>query len=208
MFFFLFSFDLIFFIISSFENNGIEILTKFPALSIRHLSFAHNSIRKVVEAAFINLDLLESLDLNSNNLTFHELKPQIFIGKFAADTYEPLRNLKTLDLSHNQIHTLDSDLFEHLPNLEILSLAWNPFVVIDTNTEIAISSIPQLKSLDLSYAELKKLPENLLHGPRMLKTLNLDGNLFTSIPNELEHAINLVKLDFNDNILEKIGDSE
>lgn len=193
---------------NSFENNGIEIITKFPSLPIRHLNFCHNSIRKIAEAAFINLDLLESLDLKYNNLTFHELKPSVFIGRFATDVYEPLRSLKYLDLSHNQLHTLDADLFEHLPNLEKLSLAWNPLIVIDTNTEIAISSIPKLSSLDLSYAELKKLPENIFHGPRMLKVLNLDGNLFESVPIQLEHAVNLVKLDFSDNVLVKIGDSE
>lgn len=193
---------------SRFENNGIEVVSQFPTLAIRHLSFRHNAIRKIEKAAFRNLTLLETLDLSFNRLTYEELHPTVFEGAYDAATYEPLKNLKVLNLSNNHIHTLDPDIFEHFPNLEELILSYNPFEVIDRNTEVAISSIGRLTTLDMSYMELKTLPDSIFHAPRMLKTLNLSGNLFTKIPDAIQHALNLVKLNLDDNVIEKIGTNE
>lgn len=128
-----------------FDNNGIAIVTQFPPLEIRYLSFRHNVIHQIEKAAFKNLTLLEHLDLSFNRLTSDVLKPAVFEGKYAADTYEPLKHLKILNLGNNNLHTLDQDLFEHFPNLEHLSLDANPFMVIDHMTVVAISSLTSLK---------------------------------------------------------------
>lgn len=181
------------------------MITKFPQLNIRSLSFRHNAIRKIEDEAFKNLDNLESLDLSFNRLTFEVMKPKIFRGKFAPTEIEPMHYLKVLNLANNQLHSIDPDLFEHFPNLEELNLCWNPFTVIDHNSVIAISNIARLTVLDMSYMELKTLPEYIFHTPRMLKTLNLSGNLFKTLPSALELAISLVNLNFDDNILEEIG---
>lgn len=183
-------------------------MSQFPELAIRHLSFRHNAIRKIEKAAFKNLTLLESLDLSFNRLTYEEMPPTIFEGNYDAETYEPLKNLRVLNLSHNELHTLDPDLFQHFPNLEELIIGFNPFKVIDRNTETAISSIGRLAVLDMSDMELKTLPEHILHAPRTLKTLNLSGNLFSQIPDALEFASNIVSLNLDDNIFEKIGTNE
>lgn len=65
-------------------------------------------------------------------------------GPFDVGFYEPLQ-LKILDLSGNELHTLHQDLFEHLPHLEQLYLKGNPFKILDKPTVIAISSLPNLK---------------------------------------------------------------
>lgn len=183
-------------------------MSQFPKLSIRHLSFRHNVIRKIERAAFRNLSLLETLDLSYNRLTYEELHPTVFEGAYDAGAYEPLTNLRVLNLSHNELHTLDPDIFEHFPNLEELTISFNPFKVIDRNTEVAIASIGRLTVLDMSDMELKTLPEFIYHAPRSLKTLSLGGNLFAKIPEALEHALNLVTLNLDDNIFEKIGTNE
>lgn len=85
------------------------------------------------------------MDLSFNKLTFISLKPEAFEGKYSPETYEPLKNMKTLRLGNNQLHSLDSDLFEHLPNLEELYLDNNPFTVIDHSSTVAISTIPHLR---------------------------------------------------------------
>lgn len=191
-----------------FDNNGIELVTQFPKLPIRHLSFRHNAIRKIEKAAFMNLTLLETLDLSFNRLTYEEMHPTVFEGTYDAANYEPLKNLRVLNLSHNDLHTFDPDIFEHFPNLEELVISFNPFKVIDRNSEVAISSIGKLAVLDMSDMELKTLPETIFHSPRNLKTLNLAGNLFTKIPDALERAVNLVSLTLDDNIFERIGTNE
>jgi Leucine-rich repeat (LRR) protein len=56
-----------------------------------------------------------------------------------------------------------------------------------------------LQVLDLSYTELKDLPENLLHTPKYLKVLNLTGNLMTRVPSALEHSHALEVLHFCEN---------
>lgn len=59
-----------------------------------------------------------------------------------------------------------------------------------------------LQVLDLSYMELQDLPDNMLHGPRDLETLILTGNLFEDIPDNMELAINLKRLVFDENPME------
>lgn len=129
----------------SFENNGIAEITPFPTLSIRHLSFRHNRIERIAKQTFKNLTLLEHLDLSFNQLTSNALVPEVFEGKYAPETYEPLKYLKTLNLGNNHLHTLDPDLFEHFPNLENLILESNAFMVMDHLSTQAISSISSLK---------------------------------------------------------------
>jgi Leucine-rich repeat (LRR) protein len=55
--------------------------------------------------------------------------------------------------------------------------------------------------LDLSYTELRDLPEYLLHVPKYLKVLNLTGNLMKMIPAALEHSHALEVLYFSENPL-------
>lgn len=184
------------------------MVTQFPKLDIRTLSFQHNKISKIVPRAFRNLTLLEKLDLSNNRLTFEALRPEVFEGYYDAVVYEPLQNLKWLSLSNNDIHSLDPDLFEHFPQLESLSLCHNPFKMIDHNSVIAISTIPRLSFLDLSYMELKSLPEHIFNAPRQLKTLNLTGNLFETVPDAIQHAVNLVNLNFDDNLVQHFGGNQ
>jgi hypothetical protein len=66
--------------------------------------------------------------------------------------------------------------------------------------ERACSIIPiYVQALDLSYTQLKDLPEYLLHTPQFLHTLNLTGNLMTRVPAALQHTHTLEVLHFSDN---------
>ncbi|XP_055309698.1 leucine-rich repeat neuronal protein 2-like [Sitodiplosis mosellana] len=188
-----------------FDNNGIEIVTQFPTLEIHTLSLRRNKIRKIEKRAFYNLTLLEKLDLSDNKLTHAAMQRDVFEGHYNQQELEPLINLKWLSLAGNDLHTLDPDLFDHLPNLETLLLCHNQFAIMDANSAGAISSIPHLKVLDLSFMELRKIPETTLHGPRELKVLNLTGNLFTEIPDDIRLARNLVELVMDDVPIVHIG---
>lgn len=188
----------------SFSNNGIEVITPFPILSITSLNFHQNKINKIEAKAFRKLEQLEKLDLSNNKLTMAALQKETFEGPYNVAQYEPLK-IKWLNLAENDIHAFNADLFDHLPNLEELYLSQNPFKIIDPNSASAISSLPKLQVLDLGLMELRDLPEHMLHAPRELKNLNLTGNLLKLIPNALHFAPNLVHLNIDDNPIEIIG---
>ncbi|XP_055593119.1 leucine-rich repeat-containing protein 70 [Uranotaenia lowii] len=185
-------------------HNGISEIPVLPKFDVKVLDLSHNNISAIAKRAFIELDKLESLDLSYNLLTAKALKPEIFEGKFSSDEYEPMLAMKTLRLAYNQLHVLDSDLFEHFPNLETLSLEGNIFKVIDHQTEIALSSIHTLKSLDLSYMELLQLPEFIFKAPQDLAYLNLTGNLLTTVPEALRFTEKLKWLSLDENPLQDI----
>lgn len=181
-------------------------MTRFPNLTaIQSLSFRSNKIRRIESLAFYNLTSLEWLDLSDNKLNNQALQKEIFEGLFDAHEYQPMKRLKWLNLMNNDLHALNPDVFDHLDNLETLLLARNPFGVIDPNTATAISSINTLKVLDMSFMELRTIPEHMFHAPRALHTLNLTGNLFTILPEAIYYARNLVHLNLNDNPFVHIG---
>lgn len=182
------------------------MVTQFPELNIKVLSFRHNKINKIEPRAFKNLTLLEKLDLSCNQLDIKSLKKDVFEGHYNAEKYEPLGNLKWLSLADNNLHALIDDAFDHLDNLETLILSQNQFKIIDQNSASAISTVSSLKFLDLSSMELKDLPRDMLHAShRTLRVLNITGNLFTSIPEAIHYSENLVELIIDDVPIEYIG---
>lgn len=76
--------------------------------------------------------------------------------------YEPIQ-LKHLDLSYNQIHSLQKDLFEHTPYLEVLILEGNQLRVIDQVTQLAVSTLNNLQvNISHYHSFTTKLNFNLL----------------------------------------------
>lgn len=70
------------------------------------------------------------------------LREPVFKGNYEKTVYQPLQNLRRLNLNKNLFHTLDSEIFEHMVALEWLDLHENPFKVIDKQTEMAIANLP------------------------------------------------------------------
>lgn len=66
-------------------------------------------------------------------------------GYYDLEYFWPLKTLRILNLSHNQIEYVNEDLFLHLPFLEYLDLSYNPIGSIDDTTRVALSGIPFLK---------------------------------------------------------------
>lgn len=183
------------------HNQFAKIDAPFPTLRfpLKVIDFRHNKINEIVSNCFTNLNYLEEVDLAFNEITTENFKPEIFQGKYSPDEYEPLTSLKKLRLSYNLLHNLDSEMFEHTKHLQELLLDNNPFQIIHTNVLNAFSDIPQLQKLDMSRMELSSLPDDVFHPLRSLKVLKLDGNLFKTIPQALQYAINLRELSLNEN---------
>lgn len=73
-----------------------------------------------------------------------QLSPDIFKGPYKDTEFETI-GLLHLDLSYNQIHTLQKDIFEHTPYLEVLNLEGNALRVIDHLTCLALAEVQDMK---------------------------------------------------------------
>lgn len=182
------------------QNIELPILEQqFPKSNLKKLDLSFNVIAKINDSnmVFANLQEMVELDLSHNELTI--LNGEMFRGLRVDSRDYPLRSLRIFRISHNILHTLDQDLFEHLDGVEILDISHNPFGVIDQQTEIAITSLPYLKELDLENTGIAELPEYILHTPKDLNILDLSGNQFNGIPKPLKEAKSLEVLYFNQN---------
>lgn len=127
------------------ENNNITSVPVLKAMPVKNLYLGSNLIGKIEMGAFQNLPNLNSLDLSHNKLTSKTFSRDIFSGNYSTTGYLPLPKMQRLNIGYNDLHQLDSDIFDHLTNLEDLILSGNEFQVINTLSNIAISSKKLLK---------------------------------------------------------------
>ena len=184
-------------------NNSISIVTRLNISAenvISSLSLADNIIHCIQSGAFEAMKNLESLDLSGNVLDGNLLNGEQFydlkslqtlnmernpVGIIKEDTFNfmELNNLRKLDLSHCEIHTIGSGGID-LPHLRHLDLSWNRM------TEFRKSSfkmLVHLNTLDLSHNKLTVL-DQMPYLP-VMKVLNLDHNCIkkVSMRDEMEH---------------------
>ncbi|XP_057330557.1 leucine-rich repeat neuronal protein 3-like [Microplitis mediator] len=189
----------------TFEDNSIVHLKPFPNSTIIKLSLRRNRISKIDDNAFQEIRNLSELDLSHNQLTSDVLLPTIFTGKrkYAPNEWEPLPQLRILNLGHNNLHTLHQDLFEHVTNIEVLILSGNPLSIIDDYIMRSLTNLYCLQELCLEDCNLQTLPDHMFHLHKTtLKTLHLSENSFTKIPSALKDAIVLESLNLDENPLE------
>ncbi|XP_046382291.1 uncharacterized protein LOC124153236 [Ischnura elegans] len=181
-----------------------------PTLHIE-ISFRGNHIKEIEPGTFASLSkTVWSIDLAKNDLTFDKIPPSAFRGDFSNSRYEPLVGLKQLNLARNMLHSLDPKLFEHVSStLEELNLQGNQFgSKLDMGTEMALSTLHKLKTLNLGDLGLSSYPEGLANALISLENLRLDGNKFTVVPHALSMASSSLRyLNLNRNPIEKINSS-
>lgn len=133
-------------------------------------------------AAFIDVPNIYRLNLSWNKLSTDSLRPDTFRGHYSEKNYEPL-NLIELDLTGNQIKTVQRNLFEHTKSLKWLSLAFNTLNLTDLATIEALVSLTTIEYLDLSNSNLSILPAELFNETmHSLRELHINGNRFTTVP--------------------------
>lgn len=83
--------------------------------------------------------------------------------------------LETLDISNNNITTIDDNNFRKTSNLIDLNLSWNRIAVISTD---AFAGLSALKRLDLSHNQLRQFTINVFFPLQNLEALILSGNKY------------------------------
>ncbi|XP_001356005.2 uncharacterized protein [Drosophila pseudoobscura] len=88
------------------------------------------------------------------------------------------KTVELLDLSYNDITSIDNDSFQSTVHLVNLSLAHN---AIHTLYGDGFAELRRLRHLDLSYNRLEQIDEHLLESNAQLIHLNLEGNKLASL---------------------------
>lgn len=136
------------------ENITRDILEELR--DVTELSLANGEIALIEDYSFRNLTKMKILDL-SNNKIGSLTKETLFIN----DLNNNPCSLVILDLSSNNIATIEEDAFSSLTNLEVLDLQANSLIVIEQRT---------------------------FYGLQRVVTLNLNSNSLSVItPNALDH---------------------
>ncbi|XP_030649336.1 volume-regulated anion channel subunit LRRC8D [Chanos chanos] len=111
-----------------------------------------------------------------------------------------LTNLRSLDLQHNSLRTLEELLgLQHLRRLSCLRLAHNRVVAVPASVGV----LRALEVLDLAHNQLQSLPPALFTLHR-LRRLLLAGNLLEELPVEVGALTLLTELDLSGNRLENL----
>lgn len=130
-----------------------------------------------------------------------------------SDSFSGLRELRTLDLSHNNIWILPTDVFCPLQSLKTLNLTSNriqnmtqlgltgaktcntALEILDlTNNDVitvpddVLSALRSLTHLNLQENAISSMSDGSLTGLANLQMLNVSSNFVTSLPPELFHA--------------------
>lgn len=111
-----------------------------------------------------------------------------------------LTSLRTLDLQHNNLRTLEELLsLVDLHHLSCLKLAYNRVLTLPNSVGV----LRGLEILDLSSNQIKTLPPALFTLHR-LRRLLLAGNLLVELPSEVKALQMLTELDLSGNRLETL----
>lgn len=166
--------------------------------------------RSVIE----NLPSLTDLSLNENplvtippfndskirSLSLHDtlLTSAVFPSSYFASL------LQTISLSDNEIRSINEDDFINLRNSKVNSLKIDSSSLSSIHPN-AFNKLVQLQSLSLKNNQLKSC--EFLPTLPLLASIKLDGNQFTSLPQELSVRKNIKSVFFTNNFISVIDES-
>jgi adenylate cyclase len=185
-------------------NISSNFLEKFPPFlcdlqSLVELDLSFNGIGKLPEEIG-NLKNLEKFLITNNRLS-HSVPDQFmdlislreldikYNGITSIDIISELPKLEILYADHNGISVFTGK-FERLRHLKLNSNPLNKFEIEET--------IPTLKSLNLSNAQLASIDSAFAHMPN-LENLILDNNYFVSLPPQIGTLLKLEHFSIADN---------
>lgn len=165
--------------------NNIDHIdsTTFPDIPfLQLLDLSSNKLTILPDNVFTSLSLLQKLDLSSNPIraNFKELfhyaqnlkKLSLANAGITTIPHLPLPNLVHLNLSHNNIETINENSLQDLQRLKYLDLSYNQFVHVPFHVWF---HVPLLKGLTFSFNPLKEITSDSFHGLQNLKNLELQG---------------------------------
>ncbi len=181
------------------NTNDYDLIGSFPHLSYLNLDNTNLNDKQLNKIfSQINTPDLTTMILSNNQLT-------IITNKFPS-------TIRYLDLSNNQIKSLDYYSFKSLYSLNILNLSYNSPLEIQQDT---FTRIPYLEILDLSYSLPSLAFDDLFLPLQKLRHLNISANYLDSLPQlpvphdahtieSYDHHLPVLYIDLSKNNFEKI----
>ncbi|XP_054708291.1 slit homolog 3 protein-like [Uloborus diversus] len=121
------------------------------------------------------------------------------------DNFRSIQHLKTLLLNHNMISDLQNDTFTGLHALEKLNLCSNLLQEIKAKVFVYLEN---LEELELSQNQIVNIEAEAFFGLKNLKTLVLRNNNLTFIPSlSFQYIPKLLKLDLGLNLFEEVPEN-
>ena len=146
--------------------------------------------------------LPESIDDIFPGLIVYEVK-KCSIATVNGKHFKGLNKLEYLDLSNNEIDSIDRDSFKDLNNLEFLKLSSNQIETIDSNLFKSLDTLWQLR---INGNQIKFLDEKIFDILRNIREISLDNNKIVTIPsNLLQHNFKLEEIRLGGNKIETIS---
>lgn len=197
----------------SLDSNSITKISQNTfsgSLSLTKISLHNNVILEIEDGAFDSLHRLTELDLSKNSITcitdFNLLNLEVLnlsknsIELFQSSTATDFFKLVHLDLSENKMSYFP--LLPQVNNLEHLDVSRNQLQTINitaspkTKTSVYFS---HLRYLDMSYNQLKSLPESFFVCMESLEVLNVSNNCISSfsVLKANLQKVKIINLSFN-----------
>ncbi|KAG8454460.1 hypothetical protein GDO86_000906, partial [Hymenochirus boettgeri] len=162
-----------------------------PLSHLHTIDLTNNFIKSVSPTLFLDTPALRSLVLKGNLLS------KLWVSKVPI-----LERLEWLDLSENNITTLNPLSFYSFHNLENIDLSYNQIQELPPSL---LKAFPLLQRLNLEGNNLTSLPSSVFTGTPFLKHVYLGKNSLHFLPERLFlPIISLKTLDLSDNQLSRL----
>lgn len=155
-----------------FEINNTDSLV-IPSKVFKDISFKFTELRingadfiKVEPDAFEGLSSIKILSLKNNNI------------ESLDDVVFNLPQLEELDLSLNNLASLNNETFHNFPDLKSLNLEFNELTYLNS---FVFENLPKLETLRLNNNNLRNLPVNIFFNNTKLRRIFLNTNYLTQL---------------------------
>lgn len=133
---------------------------------------------------------------------FPEIKKIVFVGnrfeKIYSKFFQGMVNLESI-VAIKMVNPWDvilSDTFENLKNLKSMDLRQNMIVKIEVDS---FSTLGNLSRISFNDNKLESLPRGLFKNNKMLQQINLRNNRLKSIPSNLFDHLNNIHINLENN---------
>lgn len=155
------------------QQRGLNSIPRGIPKRTNFLDVAGNRIETLGEKEFWSRGLFGLETILMDSCGVREVRKTAFVG---------LKWLKELDLSSNEIATLDRYVFADNKLLEMVNLSGNP---IRTLVSFQFTALPMLKQLDLSSCQLSVVEPEAFSNLLFLERLSLRNNSLATLPTDV-----------------------
>lgn len=157
----------------SFDMQTVS--SAFQDMRIENLSLSFNPIKYISDTFFAKKKLPDIKNLYIAGCQISKIEP---------DAFKYLEDIKRIDMSRNHLTIVDPGWFSDLPYVEFVDLSHNLLTTIGPHSDTKPHPFPMdVDTINLSYNNLKRLPELSFFDCAALRVLDLSHNKLTSVTN-------------------------